>query len=348
MAIIISGSNTRGCNTKKDFNINEAFSNVILGGVINIPSGNYTISSPLVLGAHDVTINGNGATISITNDFSGPIIDYTGVRRSLTNRLNIVTTKRSLAGFIMGRTPRGDSSGHTFKNCHIQGNFDLAAIYSFASEGCVYEQCNFVTHSTSPCYVSTSIDYSGVVDSSGESRSNTLGWFYNCSFRNYSGLEDVPLMKFANTTSGFSIRDSYAYTGNNGIFIDIDGASQGLLLEATRIEGEGRNSLLLRNSSKAFLLHAEIRKINYTIPSLNMIESSHHILESNLDLIHGSSAVKYVHMRNSGKLWRTRISGNKQDWLNLDSGCQIRMCHLTWVNGEPMIDVYDNVVNWTG
>lgn len=327
--------------------LHRAFSEIALGGVIDIRPGNYTISNPLVIGAHDVTINGNGATISTSANFDGPIIDYSGVRRSLTNRLNIVTGNRSNVGLLMGRTARGDSSGHTFNNCHIQGHFDIAAVYSFASEGCVYNQCNFVTHTAAPCYISTSVDDFGIIDDTGVARSNTLGWFYNCSFRNYSGIENVALIKFMNTTSGFSIRDSYAYIGNNGCFVDIDGPSQGMLIEAVRIEGEGENSLLLRNSSRSYLNQCEIKKINYTIPSDYMIESSHHILECNIDLIHGSYATRFIHMKNLGKLWRTRMAGNKPDWITLDEGCQIRMCHLIWVNGEPQgITIPDSVVNW--
>lgn len=348
MAVTINGTKIREDSKSVKFNLHGVFSGAMPGSVINIPNGNYVISTPLVLGAHDVTINGNGSTISVSKNFIGPVLDFSGVRRSLTTRLNIVNTNVSLAGILMGRTARGDSSGHTFRNCHVQGPFIIAAVYSFASEGCVFEGCNFVTHTSSPCYISTSVDDFGAIDTSGVSQSNTLGWFYNCSFRNYSGLEDVSLIRFLNTTSGFSIRDCYAYTGMNGTFVDVDGASQGLLLEAARIEGDGGKSLLLRNSGEAFFYQAEIRKINYTIGSDYLIESNHHLLECNFDFIHGCVAKRNIHMRGGGKLWRTRICGNKMDWITLDDGCQIRMCHLTWVGGEPILDVYDNIVSWTG
>lgn len=343
--VFINGANMDA--VKRTRNLRKAFSDAGTGGVIDIAPGNYLIDAPLVLGSNDVTINGNGATITTTKDFDGSIIDYTGVRRSLTNRLNVVTSKKSLSAVIMGRTARGDSSGHTFRSCHFQGYFSLAGIYSYASEGCVYDQCNFVTHTEAPCYISTSIDETGIIDSSGQSKSNTLGWFYNCSFRNYSGLSGVSLLRFSNTTSGFSIRDSYAYVGNNGIFIDIDGHSQGLLLDAIRVEGEGDDALLIRNSSSSFLYQTEIKKINWTVPSNHMIESSHHILECVLDLMHGCAANRFIHMKNLGKLWRTRLYGNKPDWITLDDGCQIRMCHLTWINGEPQsVLIPDSVVHW--
>lgn len=311
------------------YDLQSVFSSAGEGAVIDIPAGYHEITDTLIVRSWQV-IHGNNAVIVPVGDFTGkPVLDYTGA--AYTSSYNIKVLQSSGASCVV-KVSRGSfhGAGNKFYDCHFSGAFGEAVLWS-NSEGNSYTGCNFVTENDKP-----TVRFDG---------SNTLGWWNQCAFRNYSGLENVALVRLGNTVSGLSFRDCYFFTGRNGIAIQVAGTASTCIIHDCRQEGEGAGSLLLDNTDASTLYQWSIARVNYTVPSDAMIRTgAKHLHECEFDLQRTSTAARYFTV-GSGMLWRCRVWGNKQNWINSPS--KVRMNHLYWTQGNPLAIAGDNIVHYT-
>lgn len=310
-------------------NLNAVFDNAPERSVIDIPAGIHYITDTLRVKSWQV-IKGNNAIIAPVGDFTGkPIVDYTSAANTTTNNVHVY---ESAGASCAVKVSRGSfhGAGNRFYDCHYKGAYGEAVLWS-NSEGNSYDGCQFVTDNEKP-----TVRFDGA---------NTLGWWNKCSFRNYSGLEAVALIRLGNTVSGLSFRDCYFFTGTNGVAILADGTASTCIIHDCRVEGEGAASVLLENTDKSTLYQWSVARINYTIASDAMVRTGKfHLHECEFDF-HRTTSAKWYFQTGGGMVWRCRIHGHKQDWINFPS--KVRMCHLTWTQFSPLAVPIDNIVYWT-
>lgn len=311
--------------------LQDVFEQAGEGAVIDIPAGTHEITDTLRVKAWQV-IRGNNAIIKPIGDFSGkPVMDYTSAFNTSSHNLRVIGSAGAACGVKVSRGVTHGAGNH-FYDCIVQGAFTEAVLWS-NSEGNSYDGCQFITDNDKPA-----LRYDGA---------NTLGWWNKCSFRNYSGLENVALVRLGQTVSGLSFRDCYFYVGKNGTALQVSGAASTCIVHDCRVEGEGAGSLLLDNLDASTLYQWDVARINYAIPSNYMVRTTNkHLHECVFDFTHSTYAARYFHIVGAF-LWRCRVYGNKPDWVTLTGG-QIRMNHLYWTQGNPLPITGDNSVEWTG
>lgn len=311
------------------FDLKAVFDNAPERSVVDIPAGVHYITDTLRVKSWQV-IKGNNAIIAPVGDFAGkPVMDYTGAANTTTNNVHVY---ESAGASCAVKVSRGDfhGAGNRFYDCHYKGAYTEAVLWS-NSEGNSYDACQFTTDNDRPA-----VRFDGA---------NTLGWWNKCSFRNYSGLENVALVRLGNTVSGLSFRDSYFFTGTNGIAVQVAGSASTCIIHDCRQEGEGADSVLLDNLDYSTLYQWSVARINYTIPSEAMIRTGKlHLHECEFDLQRVSTA-KWYFKSGGGMVWRCRVYGNKAEWINYPT--KARMNHLFWTQFNPLVNAGDNLVSWT-
>jgi hypothetical protein len=322
-----------GCafRPKEQTDLQALFDNAGEGDVIDIPSGYHEIHDSLRVKAWQ-TIRCTGVIVPV-GDFTGrPVVDYSGAFNTSTHGLRVYQSSGASCAVKVSRAPTGHGAGNRFYDCFLQGAYGESVLWS-NSEGNSYDGCQFVTENDRPA-----VRFDGA---------NTLGWWSKCSFRNYSGLESVALVRLGNTVSGLSWRDCYFFTGTNGTAVLVAGTASTCIIHDCRQEGDGVRSLLLDNSDASTLYQWSVARINYTIPSEAMIRTGKlHLHECEFDL-HRTSTAKRYFQTGGGMLWRCRVHGHKADWINYPS--KVRMNHLFWTQFNPLPNgAGDNVVHWTG
>lgn len=320
------------------FDLVSAFAELGDGGVLDIPPGVHYIADTLRPGSGNYhIIRGNNAIIAPVGDFAGkPIVDLSSIKYGSFNNLRVLAgdNDSAFAGIYMGRGA-SDGAGHVLNQCVVQGAFAGAALYNDGAEGCVLNQCNLVTDNDKPAYY---------VDGPIAGLQH-----HTCAFRNYSDISGVPVVDLHGTLSGIVFDPTcYFYVGNNGIAIRATGPQYGVKVGG-RVEGSGMDSRLIANPNPNNLYNWTIENVIYTIASDCMIETVGAIHESKLDFVHsaGCSATRYIQAVGTGpRVWRCEVWGNKLDWINTPGS--VRMSHLIWTQGSPLVNPGDNIVHYVG